>query len=478
MKIYSADFGGGIHIYSPSDNSDVKRDIDDRNFDDVVKLVDDKESTCCDKFIVHIKTKMQPGSVLLIEDPHMQPRKKNTRTPSKAQPWTEDQARSIIQTCRDCRITLKYVPGKQAPRNRAEAGVSHQDKCDEIDAMCIYYVYSNRPKAIKGLKNPPNPDEPDCFEVDAIREESYNYKKENDCIMNNLRFLDYECDMVDWLNKHLETLYDCLDDEESRSVFELANDNRKGAKNIKYWTYNEDHTYTNRLSSQASKVVEYLKTNGTTTSKTIMDEVGCTQSPLITLERNGVISMDIIIQKGTLSGKLNALTALLSTIMTEDGMLRTRKETAARPGWDYCKKYVLRMSPHHHRGGVARSNLYWHTLKNWIIAEGKKHPDYVEGGNFDFKRRIVDEKSKKKDNKSFPIRRGHLTKEEDIFFVEKRKVFSKAAKKLWQKMRDLIIKDSTLEYLDSVLHSEQSEFTKLSRTPEGECSLIQGLMFE
>ena len=60
MKIYSADFGGGIHIYSPSDNSDVKRDIDDRNFDDVVKLVGDKESTCCDKFIVHIKTKMQP----------------------------------------------------------------------------------------------------------------------------------------------------------------------------------------------------------------------------------------------------------------------------------------------------------------------------------------------------------------------------------------------------------------------------------
>lgn len=457
-RIYSADFGRGLHLYHPREVSNVLQDIKNKNFNDVVKLVDDKQSSCFDKFILYIKD-MKPNSLLLIEDPHMQPRIKDSKTPSKAQPWTEDQARKIIDTCAEHFITLRYVPGGQSPRNRATAGVPESDKCDQLDAMCIHYFYSvKNTHLIPKLKIPPNTAIENCFSPSKKREKSYEYKGETDAIMNNLRSTDYECLMVDWLSTHLETLHDCLTDEESRSIFELSNSDRKGAKKIDYYTYNHSHTSTKKLSPSAEMLLDYIKKNGRTDKKTAKDALSCSDSPFSTLEGYGILIKETVIEKGRLTGKLNALTGILATIMTDDGQLRIRDETQARPGWSYCKTFVLRMTPYHRRGGVARSNLYWHTLKNWIIKEGKEH-------NLDFSRKLEDGKN------SFTIRRGHFSPEEEEFYLAKRKVFSDAVRKLWQKMRDLIDADPTLEYQDSSVHSEQSEFIHTSRTPELELAL-------
>lgn len=128
------------------------------------------------------------------------------------------------------------------------------------------------------------------------------------------------------------------------------------------------------------------------------------------------------------------------------------------------------MTPNHFKGGVARSNLYWHTFKNSVISQAKNLPGYEEGGLFDFKRKVksknaAEEDSKKK-KKAFPIRRGHFRPEEEKFFLTKRKYFSDGIRKLWQTMRDLAKADTKLQYEDSFPHSEQSELKRSSSAGE------------
>ena len=442
--IHSADFGKrSLFIYSPLKDSDVLPAIKNKDFSRVSKLTTDKNSSCSKKLIDYICNEMQPGSIFLIEDPHMQPRKKNSKTPSKAQPWTEEEAADIIQTCEDNDVVLKYVPGKQSPRNRATAGVHEVDKCDEIDAMCINYFYVKNRDKIGQLKNPPRLDVPEDerFAVSKKRLESYEYKKETDAIMNNLRFMDYDVPMCEWIAEHLEPLRACLDDEEARSIFELSEDYRKGKKKLHFYSYNENHGSTKKLIGKTQACLDYIVSqNGKRVErKEVKDVTGCSDSSFKTLERYGILTHEEMVHNGYLIGKLNAISAILSTLMTEDCQLRVREYTQARPGLEYVTRYVLRMSPYHHKGGVARSNLYWHTLKNYIIREGKE-------AGFDFQRKITETISVKGKTKEFPIRRGHFTEAEDNFYLAKRKVFRNAVRKLWQKMRNLIDEDPNLSY--------------------------------
>ena len=469
-EIFSMDWGkNSLFIYHPENPSSVTTDIHDRNFNEVVNLKKDKDGTPFDKLIAFIKN-IPPMSVLVVEDAHMRPRKKDTRRPSKAQPWTEDQARQIIDACHDRDITLKYAPTGQSPRYRAKADVPNDEKSDELDAMCIYNFYYLYPDQIKGLKNPPDTSKDNCFDPSPKRQASYLYKKETDAIMNNLRFMDYDSPMVEWIRENLETLYEVLSEESSRSIFELSDDDRKADKIIKYYTYNEENNCTKKPTTQGQSIIEYLKQNGRSEKQTILDHVHCTESPLKTLLKKDIITEEVDIKKGRLTGKMNALCAILATMMNEDGFLRTRPETGNLPGWYYCKRFILRMTPNHFKGGVARSNLYWHTFKNSVISQAKNLPGYEEGGLFDFKRKVksknVAEEDSKKKKKAFPIRRGHFRPEEEKFFLTKRKYFSDGIRKLWQTMRDLAKADTKLQYEDSAPHSEESELTRSSSAGE------------
>lgn len=148
--------------------------------------------------------------------------------------------------------------------------------------------------------------------------------------------------------------------------------------------------------------------------------------------------------------KMNALFAVVCTMIDFDGNVRVRPETGRMPGLDYIERFVLCLSPFHQRGGVARSNLFWHTFRPYLIAEGKKY-------GFNFNRKVGDSEDVR------TIRRGDFTPEEEVFFLRNRKKFTYALKELLKVIRDLIKSDSTLEIQDSRCHSEESEFTPLSR---------------
>jgi len=455
-KIYTIDFGkNSLFMYHPSDTVDVCDDLINHRYDDVVQISRSKDKTIHEGLMDLIPT-IEDNSVLIIENAHMRPR--NGR--SKAQPFTEDQILSIIEACEHSSIEIRFFPEKSTPTARAFSGINESSKSDEIDVMCLYrWADMNRDKLHTLKKAQKN------FEISKVRQESYEYKRDTDVIMNNLRFMDYDldaCPMMAWLVEHLEDIHSALANQPYQFFFELADSGsikRVGSKTIHKYSYNEDHSNTKKLSKTAQQIVDLLKEKGSPQDRDyIKNCVGCGNSPFNTLEMYGVVIHTPHEQKGELRGKLKALSTILATMMTEDGQIRRRPETGAIPGWSYCKKYIFRMSPYHYRGGVARSNLYWHTMKNQIIKFGKQ-----EG--FDFKRRV---ETNEKNKNSYPIRRGDFTPEEAAFFLKRRKNFCDSVRLVWQTMRDLINNDANLEYevvedLDSRRHSVQSEFKAPSK---------------
>jgi hypothetical protein len=77
------------------------------------------------------------------------------------------------------------------------------------------------------------------------------------------------------------------------------------------------------------------------------------------------------------------------------------------------------MSPFHFRGGVARSNLYYHGAMNWIVKKSKEE----NGLNLKRKITITDENGDKIEK---TIRRGHFTPQEDTIFLNYRKQYCKS----------------------------------------------------
>ena len=66
---------------------------------------------------------------------------------------------------------------------------------------------------------------------------------------------------------------------------------------------------------------------------------------------------------------MTQLYSILATLRDYDGILRTKLDGSnERPGWKYIMRFILCMSPFHFKGGIARSNLYYHGARNWIIS--------------------------------------------------------------------------------------------------------------
>lgn len=229
---------------------------------------------------------------------------------------------------------------------------------------------------------------PKSFEPNAKRLASYDYKRQTDAYINVARREDnaYAKDKCSmWIMQNIENIASALTEEE-KFWFGLTDDNRYKKKSSKFNF------------------------------------------------KNGV--------------RMNGLFAIICTILDDEGKIRIRPETGNMPGWQYVKQYILRMTPFHHKGGVARSNLYWHIFRNQLISKGK---------NFDFD---FDRKVKSLDGKDDrTLRRGHFNELEEKFFLEQRKEFLNTIRKIWQVSRDLLNSDPNIEKQDLMDYSEQSEFT-------------------
>jgi hypothetical protein len=127
-------------------------------------------------------------------------------------------------------------------------------------------------------------------------------------------------------------------------------------------------------------------------------------------------------KKGTINLKeinMCQIYSILAILRDFEGQLRLFKDTNDFPTNYFIKRYVLCMTPFHWRGGVARSNLYYHGMMSWIARKAEKDHQ------LDFRRKvsIADEdgiKSKK------VIRRGHFTPQEDAVFIAYRKQYCKS----------------------------------------------------
>ena len=114
--------------------------------------------------------------------------------------------------------------------------------------------------------------------------------------------------------------------------------------------------------------------------------------------------------------KMTQFYSIVSTLIDYDGELRQRPSTGSPPGWKFIQRYVLSMSPFHRKGGVARSNLYHHGIKNWHKKQCRKHG------------RAIPEKGG----------RGVFIDDQDAFFLKCRADYCKSIREVFQVVRDIL----------------------------------------
>jgi hypothetical protein len=116
-------------------------------------------------------------------------------------------------------------------------------------------------------------------------------------------------------------------------------------------------------------------------------------------------------------GRINRLYTLTAFFLHPGGALRKRPDTGAMPGIQWLRRNVLHTSPFHFRGGIARSNIYWWGLKNYVLKKMGTRKASAVGkvlSHYDF------------------------TAEQDQEFCEHTKVFIGAMIEAMQVIRDLL----------------------------------------
>ena len=79
---------------------------------------------------------------------------------------------------------------------------------------------------------------------------------------------------------------------------------------------------------------------------------------------------------------LKFVVTVASTLFSEeDGRLVVLTHRGHPPGRGFWMRDVLRMSPWHHKGGTARSNLMWHTFRPYFQNLAKRGGVKVKAGN-------------------------------------------------------------------------------------------------
>jgi len=311
--------------------------------------------------LLEFLVKLPKNSFIVSEDSHLGAERTEF---SLSQPFTRYELLGLYDDLKSNGVTLRLFPQKQTPRACAYSGL---EKCDENDPKSIYMFLKDHPKVVAVLKKPMK-----SFDLDPVRKASYAYKKLTDAFINRARREKpkYSSDYC--------------------SKFLVANLDR----------------YANSLSAEALDVFHLTEDSK---YKKGSSKTGASK---------GDWNISLV--------KMQAMYAIACTIIHPyDNCLRVREETGNSPGWKYIKKYIFRMSPFHFRGGVARSNLYYHGMKNWIIRVVKEIYSFnlrkrSRGGFFDKK-----DPSIKNEGSQFSL-------EEDALFQTCRKQYCDGIREFWQ----------------------------------------------
>lgn len=334
--------------------------------------------------VLNLPEKLPAGSKLVCEYSHLGCERTEF---SLSQPYDRHQLLDLYKRFRENDIELRLFPQKSTPR---AAAWSTRWKNDMNDPVSIANLVRDFPQT--SLMHPP-----EYFDLDLKRKASYEIKKYLNRDINKARrerpipyWSDYCCKLM---RDNLTFLNDNLDDT-ARSVFGFTTINTKGQR--------VPSVYSQKPTKEIYKAIGLKK---------------------------GDWHMDNV--------KFQALYPLFAAMIdpvAQDWRVRECRPDLFIPlGINYIKRYVFCQSPFHLKGGVARSNLYYHGLKNWAIAEGKlvgiNLKGKCRGGFLDEKARKTKDENK---NLLYPVGKiqegTRFTPEEDAFFVSKRQEFCRAIK--------------------------------------------------
>lgn len=349
--------------------------------------------------VLRLPFTLSPGDELIVEKSHMMvPRER-----SLAQPFDANHLMRFYEDCKLNMISLKFFPEKQTPVAIARYKHLRPEKkkeiaamnADELSALAIYH-YVTDPRVNLTLGNPPKRFTPKkevlsrlaLEQPRGIYEEGWVMKKQLNETLNLARKDEYNNELLrddkiaDFIHQHIVEIRDCLvkkfDAETVNTIFGF----------------------------------EYYS--------------------------RGDQGLKIRTPKGW-SFKMGRLYTILATLMDEEGKLRLREDVTGRfMSVKHIHRHVFCMSPNHFAGGIARSNIMWHGLRNYlrkITWDSKKKKPLDPKVNFRRKTKVVDKDGKIQDR---CINRGLFTDEEDKFFIAERNKYMAVIKELNRIFRRLL----------------------------------------
>jgi hypothetical protein len=294
------------------------------------------------------------------------------RRRSKAQPFTEDQLLQFYADLREANIDLKLTPQHSTPRAQNRYRLS---KSDTNDPKSICLLLQEYPE-ISLMKAPTS------FEASKKRKESYEWVNESNLILNNQRGDDYSEDncLYIFLRNHAQEIFDNLPP--------LVADAFSKEDNARYKNNNKS------------------------------------REPH---QQKGHINIKNL--------KLSQIYAVLCQLLDDENNLRFR-EDGQLAGWKFIKRYSLKMSPFHLKGGVARSNLYYHGLRWWAARKAaeelgmttKAFKAKKRGGYTDSDGKYIEP----------------MTHEEEQAYLKYRRQYCKAVKLLYIKCKGILEREYNL----------------------------------
>jgi hypothetical protein len=308
--------------------------------------------------VLNLPHSLESGSTVVCESAHLA----TPRTmKSLAQPFTASELQTLYQDFRDHNIELRFFPQKSTPRAQK---YSQLKKSDETDPIAIYNLLQNFRQI--SLMKPRN-----NFDIDPVRQEGWDMKSRMNTLLNFARRYGYKHEddkNSQWIRDNIEKICTQLSDQ-SKSCFGLGDDSRYKRKNSKLGVKAGDMNF------------NYVNLNQI-------------YAVLVTLQGQ-------IIENGEM------------VCIVDQPIIRN--STQKLVGWDFAREHLLCMSPNHMRGGVARSNLYYHGARNWIIARAKEEGIMLKGKN-----------------------RGEFSKQEDEAFLKYRRIHRKSIKELFVAIKNIL----------------------------------------
>jgi hypothetical protein len=310
--------------------------------------------------VLNLPNILEEGTLLVSEVAHLSvPRTMK----SLAQPFTQSELQTLYKGCRDKGIKLSFFPQKSTPRAQK---YSNLEKSDETDPVAIYNLLQDFEQI--SLMNPR-----ESFSVSPVRQEGWGMKSHMNSLLNFARRYEYKHELDEnsqWIRYNIEKLCARLSNE-AKSCFGLGDDSRYKRKNSKLGVEAGDMNFNNKN----------LKIN------------------------------QIYAVLSTLQGKIVENGEMVCIV--DEPIVRDSTKNLA--GWGFAKTHLLCMSPNHMRGGVARSNLYYHGAKNWIIARSKEEGVMLAGKN-----------------------RGEFSQHEDQTFLKYRRMYTKSIKELFMAIKSIL----------------------------------------